>query len=91
MGKYRKKPIIIEAVQLTWDNWSEICDFADVGELKNGRPEGAQVGESIALDIPTLEGTMRANENDWIIKDVAGEIYPCKPDIFKQTYEEIEN
>jgi hypothetical protein len=90
MAKYRKKPVVIEAVQLRWDTWSEMCDHAGVGKLVDGKPEGDQDGEAIGLDIPTLEGLMHANENDWIIKGVNGELYPCKPDIFEKTYEKIE-
>ncbi|ORI32396.1 hypothetical protein BLL61_02075 [Lacticaseibacillus casei] len=92
--KYRKKPVEIEAVQLTWANWCEVCDFV---QLPWG-PEGvhgcysdkgveSDSGEKIGLIIPTLEGNMLANENDYIIKGVHGEFYPCKPDIFKETYE----
>jgi hypothetical protein len=89
MAKFRKKPVVIEAVQLRWDTWSEMCDHADVGKLENGKPEGNQDGEHIGLAIPTLEGLMMASENDWIIKGVKGEIYPCKPDIFEETYEAV--
>ena len=86
--KYRKKPVIVEAMQLRWDTWSEICDFVGVGKLTDGKPEGELIqGEKISLNIPTLEGLMVANENDWIIKGVKGELYPCKPDIFKETYD----
>ncbi|XOV23469.1 hypothetical protein N1E17_04810 [Lacticaseibacillus paracasei] len=92
--KYRKKPVEIEAVQLTWANWGEVCDFV---QLPWG-PEGlhgcfsdkgveSDSGEKIGLIIPTLEGNMLANENDYIIKGVHGEFYPCKPDIFEETYE----
>ncbi|WP_288550041.1 hypothetical protein [uncultured Lacticaseibacillus sp.] len=92
--KYRKKPVEIEAVQLTWANWVEVCDFV---QLPWG-PEGvhgcysdkgveSDSGEKIGLIIPTLEGNMLANENDYIIKGVHGEFYPCKPDIFEETYE----
>ena len=88
MAKYRKKPVIIEAVQLRWDTWSEVCDFAGVGKLTDNKPEGSQDGEAIQLQIPTLEGLMTANENDWIIKGVKGEFYPCKPHIFEATYEQ---
>ncbi len=92
MTKYRKKPVVIEAVQLTWENWSEICDFADVGLLKENHPEGCMLSENrIGLNIPTLEGLMLAEENTWIIKGVKGELYPCKPDIFEMTYEEVAN
>jgi len=86
--KFRKKPVVIEAVQLQWDTWSEMCDHAGVGKLADGKPEGQMYGkESIQLVIPTLEGVMIANENDWVIKGVKGKIYPCKPDIFEETYE----
>lgn len=89
MTQFRKKPVIVEAVQLRWDTWSEMCDFAKVGKLSDGQPEGMQDGEAIGLDIPTLEGLMHANENDWIIRGVKGELYPCKPDIFEDTYEVV--
>ena len=42
MSKYRKKPIIIEVMQLRWDNWSEMCDFAGVGKLEDGKPSGVE-------------------------------------------------
>ena len=90
--KYRKKPLVIEALQLRWDTWSAMCDFADVGNLADGKPQGfSPDGDStlIGLRIPTLEGVMIAVENDWIIKGIKGELYPCKPDIFTATYEEV--
>jgi len=87
VAKFRKKPVVIEAVQLRWDTWNEICDFAGVGKLVDGKPGGRQDGMKIGLDIPTLEGLVHASENDWIIRGVADELYPCKPDIFDKTYE----
>jgi hypothetical protein len=101
MAKYRKLPVIIEAVQLKWENWNEVCELAGVGLFSDGKPEGCYIGddgkpmpkghtsEKIGLLIPTLDGTVFAVENDWIIKGVAGEIYPCKPEIFSQTYEKV--
>lgn len=90
--KYRKKPVVIEAVQLRWDTWNEMCDFADVGKLADGKPEGVLYDENkIGLDIPTLEGVMTASENDYIIRGIHGELYPCKPDIFEATYEKVED
>jgi hypothetical protein len=101
MAKYRKLPVIIEAVQLKWENWNEVCELFAPGGLEDNKPEGCFIGENgkplpkghsseiIGLLIPTLEGTMLAVENDWIIKGVAGEIYPCKPEIFSQTYEKV--
>ena len=90
MAKFRKKPVVIEAVQLRWDTWNEMCDFAGVGKLEDGKPEGCQDGLAIGLNIPTLEGLVHASENDWIIRGVADELYPCKPDIFDKTYEPVE-
>ena len=92
--KFRKKPVIIEAVQLRWDTWDEICEFANVGKLLDGQPEGFNPGDDlniIGLRIPTLEGVMEAIQNDWIIKGVKGELYSCKPDIFELTYEPAED
>jgi hypothetical protein len=101
MPKFRKRPVVIEAVQLRWDNWNEMCEFANVGHLEAGQPQGCYVQEdgtgsidsvtdTIGLHIPTLEGLMLGIENDWIIRGVQGELYPCKPDIFEQTYEAVD-
>lgn len=88
MAKFRKRPIIVDAVQLRWDTWDEMCSHANVGHLENGQPEGVfGPDNSINLNIPTLEGLMVAREGDWVIKGVNGELYPCKPDIFDKTYE----
>lgn len=87
MGLYRKKPVVIEAIQFTGTASSsdEVMDFlADGGKSCWGNlAEG-----NTHVTIPTLEGNMRAEVGDWIIKGVAGEFYPCKPDIFQATYEE---
>lgn len=80
--KYRNKPVVIEAMQFTNTNLSDIakwlCD-CDRSFQSNG--------ETITLS--TLEGVMMASLNDWIIKGVKGEFYPCKPDIFEMTYEPV--
>jgi hypothetical protein len=80
--KYRKKPVVIEAIQFTGGEISEdaIADFMD----QNIRVIGRKY-----IEIDTLEGTMTADLNDYIIKGIAGEFYPCKPDIFEQTYEPV--
>lgn len=96
MPKFRKKPVVIDAIQLRWDTWVDVCDL--IGEFPAGMrgvfvgPNGLasdepQPGSRIGLVIPTLEGHMLATEGDWIIKGVQGEFYPCKPDIFAETYE----
>jgi len=88
--KYKARPVVIEAVQLRWDNWGEMCDFADVGKLSDGKPEGVNRDDGkIQMAIPTLEGIMLARENDFIIRGTAGELYPCKPKIFAEKYEAI--
>lgn len=74
--KYRKKPVVIEAVQFT-SNFDEVEKFCGGdAEFRNGE-----------LVVATLEGALRASPTDWIIKGVNGEFYPCKPDIFSKTYD----
>lgn len=80
MAKYRKKPVVIEAVK--WDG----KDFVPITEFMHNL-YGVS-GEN--LTISTMEGVMIANPGDWIIKGVKGEFYPCKPDIFEATYEAVE-
>lgn len=90
--KYRKKPIVIEAVQLTWENWGEVCGFLGSDNMGEDKSHGVMQKEcKISLEIKTLEGTMLAKENDFIIKGINGEFYPCKPDIFKATYEVVDD
>lgn len=86
--KYRKKPVVIEARQFTPQNILDLRDWIASGGHGVYVGWNAQVGDYIEID--TLEGTMRAEVGDWIIKGVKGEFYPCKPDIFEQTYEPVE-
>ena len=100
MAKYRKKPVVIEAVQLKWETWSEVCDFVAMPYfgggvfVSNESSEFSAVSKTgfdrIGLVIHTLEGDHLAIQDDYIIKGVHGEFYPCKPDIFGQTYEPAE-
>jgi hypothetical protein len=84
MAKFRKKPIVIDAVQ-----WDGLADTANnfLGDGYGTDWEYAGIGA--AIRIPTLEGTMVGSVGDWIIKGVKGEFYPCKPDIFEATYEAV--
>lgn len=86
--RYRKKPIEVEAVQYTGGNNREIEGFVGDQCLYFAR---AITGEeqNPQLHIRTLEGDMHVSKGDWIIKGVKGEFYPCKPDIFDQTYEPV--
>lgn len=107
--KYKKKPIVIEALQ--WkanDNIDDVNEMLQFLENKNCIPidngtflefEGKTFilyyslifsEEPSTLIIKTLEGDMKASKDDYIIKGVHGEYYPCKPDIFEKTYEKIE-
>ncbi|CAH56646.1 hypothetical protein PHG11b_19 [Flavobacterium phage 11b] len=82
MAKYRKLPVEIESLQYTWNNRTNVLDFIN---------KGKKIDISFCLDefvmIETLEGTMKASIDDYIIRGVKGEFYPCKPDIFESTYE----
>lgn len=78
--KFRKKPVEVEAIQYNGDNAYEIINFTEKHAAKT-------MGES--LTIKTLEGQMQCAVNDWVIKGVKGEFYPCKPDIFEATYEPV--
>jgi hypothetical protein len=81
--QFRKKPVVIEAMRLMEPNTPDEVAGWCRGKV---RSVGA-VGENVWIDVNTLEGTMRADYGDWIIKGVRGEFYPCKPDIFELTYE----
>ncbi len=87
MSEYRKKPVVIEAVQ--WNPRAKPLDLPPwFMNLIGLNPEhfNERTGE---LSIHTLEGVMVASPGDWIIKGIKGELYPCKPDIFDATYEPV--
>ena len=91
--KYRKKPVVIEAEQLTEEIALDCLINHKPGPFGvsvsgNFHPGDRKLYSGYAA-IRTLEGTMRADIGDWIIKGVKGEIYPCKPDIFTATYDEV--
>ena len=83
----RKKPVVVEAVQFV-DTEESILKLSELG-LDPVKID-YDVPDSPILKIETLEGLMIATEGDYIIKGVQGEFYPCKPDIFAETYEETE-
>ena len=82
--KYRKRPVEIEAMQWSGDNFLEL----DAWMSSHGETAHRTYPASGKVEIDTLEGTMTANLGDWIIRGVQGEFYPCKPDIFQETYME---
>lgn len=84
--EYVKKPVVVEAIKFTRNNWDEVCEFTK-GAASHMIIERCINGKCWCT-IHTLEGDHTAMEGDYIIKGVKGEFYPCKPDIFEQTYEE---
>ena len=104
INMYRKKPIVIVAIQfLTGDEGVSATEIMDWMSINGGKSHHypyapaikANNGEYVQFEvdehmvISTHEGIMRANANDWVIKGVNGEFYPCKPDIFDKTYEAV--
>lgn len=93
--RFRKKPVVVEAFQWTGDlikddppKWFD--DAMDKTWTSEGSARFLVGTDSIWIQISTLEGIHRASIGDWIIQGVDGEIYPCKPEIFKKTYEEVQ-
>ena len=102
MTKFRKKPVVIEAVQFVEIsrtkrkfgesveyNDADIANFMRCAQLHMPTAPSDKPEGRTYLEIPTLEGVMQANVGDWIIKGVNGEFYPCKPDIFAKTYDAV--
>ena len=84
INKYRKKPVEVEAIQFDGWNWREVYQFMSSEPLLF--TQDFRKYEYILIE--TLEGIMKAKVGDYIIKGVHGEFYPCKPDIFHETYED---
>jgi hypothetical protein len=90
MSKFRKKPVVVVAHRIGENNWPKeiwegvMCNQIILHLDTNGQKTTGHV------DIHTLEGVMRGNVGDWIIRGVHGEFYPCKHSIFEKTYEPVE-
>lgn len=96
MPKFRKKPVVIEAVQWEGENEMEIMDFVGKRLSFCKPPHQMDIEKDLphsawCIHIPTLEGMMTAQRFDWVIMGVNREFYPCKPDIFEKTYEKVED
>jgi hypothetical protein len=89
---WRKKPVVVEAVEWTGSNLREVIDFIGLNPsaVKWTWEEYEEVVRADGLKIFTLEGPLMATIGDYIIKGINGEAYPCKPDIFAKTYEEAD-
>lgn len=81
MNKYRKKPIEVEAIKFNYEEW--------LFKKRGGYPMVTTDTVSMKPIILTLEGPMHVSDGDYIIKGVKGEFYPCKPDIFEETYDKV--
>ena len=81
---YRKKPVVIEAMLFTMENKNEVFHW-----VTDNKAADFDIDDKPVLQIQTLEGVMTAQLGDYIIQGVMGEFYPCKPNIFNQTYEEV--
>lgn len=87
MAKFRKKPVVVEAILFGGKNHNEVMAWA--AKVAKSR-ETPLVPSQDSMIITTLEGDMEAIAGDWIIQGVKGEFYPCKPDIFDATYDRVE-
>ena len=96
MPKYLKKPIVIEAFELGYNFPQDECNDWFLDAITTDTIRIVNMGKWYDPNIPshieikTLEGTMRGDMGDFIIRGINGEIYPCKPDIFLATYESVE-
>ena len=98
--KYRKKPVVIDAIKYDGTEAGfQLClafladGHKDFEHLPKTQAEYITNGIGVTregIEIPTLEGIMLCRPNDWLIKGIKGEFYPCKPDIFRATYELVE-
>lgn len=91
--RYRKKPVVVEAIQWNGLNLEEIKEFVGDSLIYNISDAAWKVGKdapTVHIKIKTLEGTMIANTGDYVIRGVNGEIYPCRANIFEKTYEVAE-
>ncbi len=92
MAKYRKKPIVIEAIQWTGSNLNEIKEFvgeALIYDIVDTAWKAGKGAPHVNMQIKTLEGNHKCTKGDYIIKGIKGEFYPCKPDIFEMTYKKV--
>lgn len=93
--KYRKKPVVINAIQWNGSNLFDVISFMDCAPNLRGMHVGekwedyCRLVDADGLKICTLEGKMSASVGDWIIRGVKDEYYPCKPDIFAATYDAV--
>lgn len=87
--RFVKKPVEIEAIQFTEDTAMDIVQWlTDNGQPGNWETAGGVLSR---IEIETLEGVFLASPGDWVIRGIKGEFYPCKPDIFEASYDEVKS
>jgi len=94
MRLYRKKPVVVEVIRWTGDNLKEVIDFTGWHESASSKWTWEQYEKVVAsegLKIFTPEGPVMASVGDYIVRGVYGEVYPVKPDIFRETFSEMED
>lgn len=84
---FRKKPVEIQAIQWTGENFEALLQFVVDDSLYFGMDENDEITD---LFIATLEGEMKANVGDWIIRGLKGEYYPCSSEVFAMSYDKVE-
>jgi hypothetical protein len=105
MPRFRKKPVEVDAVQVRWSTWGDVCEFIGDRAFQDANPHGGRTisadeasdtcGEPgpiyISFEIRTTHGELATvRHGDWLIPDSkAGTFYPCKPDVFTRTYDEV--
>lgn len=87
--KFKKKPVVIEAIQFTRKSFNDIVKWIDAERTTMVEWDyDPKIDDDTYIVIKTLEGNMKVNLTDWVIRGVKGEFYPCRDDIFRMTYEE---
>ena len=87
--KFKKKPVVIEAIQFTRKSFNDIVKWIDAERTTMVEWDyDPKIDDDTYIVIKTLEGNVKVNLTDWVIRGVKGEFYPCKDDIFRMTYEE---
>ncbi len=87
---FKKKPVVVEAIQFDGENWAEIQKFASGAPMGSGMEAMFTRDDIRYLRIHTFDGVTEASPGDWIIKGTQGEFYPCKPHVFEDVYTPME-
>ena len=87
---FKKRPVVVEAILFDGENWAEVQKFASGGPMGSGMEAMFTRDDVHYIRLITFEGVTEASPGDWIIKGTQGEFYPCKPEVFDETYKMVE-